>query len=94
MSLQPRDKWIALHTQYCVDPEASHHGLMMDAHILLDSAHGMVQTLGDAMGDSDSVNTDHLCSALNGIAMLVEMGRRCIAQADLRMMPTAVNRAK
>ena len=68
--------------------------LVRGDHILLDSAHGMVQTLGDAMGDSDSVNTDHLCSALNGIAMLVEMGRRCIAQADLRMMSAGVTRTK
>ncbi|QAU25295.1 hypothetical protein EO087_15930 [Dyella sp. M7H15-1] len=86
MSLHSRDTWIALHTQYYVDPKANHHGLMMDAHILLDSAHGMVQMLGDTISEGDMINNDRMASALHGIALLVEMGRRCVAQAELRMM--------
>lgn len=85
MKLSPRDKWISLHTQYYVDPQAKHSSLLMDAHILLDSAHGIVQTLSDTLCDGDVLNNDRLCSALNGVAMLVEMGRRCVAQADLRI---------
>jgi hypothetical protein len=33
-----------------------------------------------------SLDSDRMSSALNGIALLVEMGRRCVAQADKRMM--------
>jgi hypothetical protein len=85
MATHERDNWIALHTQYLIDPKASHHSLMMDAHIFLDSAHGIAQTMSDLINE-DVINSDRLCSALNGIALLVEMGRRCVALADLRMM--------
>lgn len=86
MKLSQRDQWFALHTEYYVHPEATPSGLMMDAHLYLDSAHGLIQTLGDALGDSDVINNDRLSSALSGIAMLVEMGRHCVAQADRRMV--------
>lgn len=82
MSTHSRDQWIALHTQYLVDPQASHHSLIMDAEIFLDSAHGIVQTMSDAMGGDDIFNNDRLCSALTGVALLVEMGRRCVSLAD------------
>ncbi|GLQ99798.1 hypothetical protein [Dyella mobilis] len=86
MSTHSRDQWIALHAQYLVDPQVSRHGLLMDAQIFLDSAHGIAQTMSDVMSEDDIPNSDRLCSALNGIALLVEMGRRCVAQAELRIM--------
>jgi hypothetical protein len=92
MKFSPRDEWFALHTQYYVDSKTSPTGLMMDAHIFLDSAHGLLQTLGDTLGDSDMVNNDMLCSALHGIATLVDMGRRCVAQADLRHIRQSLNK--
>lgn len=86
MGTQSRDKWIALHTQYLVDPQANLHGLIMDAQIFLDCVHGLTQSLSDAMHEDNSLNHDRLCSALHGIALLTEMGQRCIAQADVRML--------
>lgn len=94
MNTHSRDQWIALHAQYLADPQASHHGLIMDASIFLDSAHGIVQTMSDAMGGDDIINNDRLCSALNGVALLVEMGRRCIALADARMITAGPPRSK
>jgi hypothetical protein len=90
MGFHPRDQWITLHSVYYVDPQVSHHGLLMDAHILLDSAHGMAQMLGDTLHESDIISNDRLASALNGIALLMEMGRRCVAQAERRLMKIGV----
>jgi hypothetical protein len=84
MGMHERDSWMTLHTRYLVEPKASPHSLMMDAHIFLDGAHGIAQTMSDLMSD-DVINSDRMCSALNGIALLVEMGRQCVALADLRM---------
>jgi hypothetical protein len=86
MKPSPRDQWFVLHTHYHIDSKANPSGLMADAHIFLDSAHGLAQTLSDTIEEDRMLNHDRLSSALNGIAILVEMGRRCVAKADLRMM--------
>ena len=86
MSRSSRDEWFALHTQYLVSSDASDHGLLLDSQTFLDSAHGVAQALSDAMSIDHYINPDQMSSALNGIALLIEMGRRCVAQAELQRM--------
>ncbi|MGC1550349.1 MAG: hypothetical protein WA777_17655 [Rhodanobacter sp.] len=86
MNEETKDAWISLTAHYRIDPAAHHADLFNDSTIWLDSAHGIAQTLSEAMCQVNFVSTDHLASALFGVATLIDMGRRCSEQAHTRML--------
>lgn len=85
MNEQAKDAWISLNVGYRIDPDATPCDLLDDATLWLDGARGMAQTLSHAMRYVDNINTDHLASALFGVATLVDMGCGCAELAHVRM---------
>jgi hypothetical protein len=86
MNEQAKDVWSYFNASYEIDAGASPSDLLDDSAVWLDSAQGMAQTLGEVVNHADGINHDRLSSALFGIALLIDMGRRCTHQAHLRML--------
>lgn len=48
----------------------------------------MVHTLSRNLRQDDVVDVERLASAIDGMALLMEMGRRCMTQAQMNMSPS------
>ena len=77
--------WMTLCASYSVSAEASVTALLLDANVLLDNAQGMAHTLSRNLRQSEVVDAERLASAIHGMALLIEMGRRCMTQAQMNM---------
>ena len=86
MCIETNGPWISLSVNYYIAPVASPLDLLDDAHLLLDSAHGIAQCLSDALGQAEDANTQLLSKALWGMATLVELGRRSAHEAHQRLL--------
>ena len=86
MCIETNGPWISLSVNYYIAPVASPLDLLDDAHLLLDSAHGIAQCLSDALGQSEDANTQLLSKALWGMATLVELGQRSAHEAHQRLL--------
>ena len=77
--------WISLNVSYYVGPVCDPGKLLDDANLLLDGAHGIIQSLSELLGQDADVDSDHLANALWGAATLVQMGQRSAQEAHGRL---------
>ena len=76
--------WLSLNTSYYVAPIGNPLALLDDAYMLLESAHGVVQLMRDALQLSPCVDTRALTLALKGVETLMEMSAGSTEAAHVR----------
>ena len=79
------EPWIARHTTYFSDPDASAEALLNDATEWLQYARCAVHVLTELTHERGSPDARRLTIMLEGIGAFIEMGARCAAQGHLRM---------
>jgi hypothetical protein len=85
MKEQAPGAWISLNASYYVDPTCHPDKLLDDANLFLDGAHGIIQSLSEALGQDADIDPGDLANALWGAAMLMQMGQRSAQEAHERI---------
>ena len=85
MKHRDRGAWITLNTSYYIGPLCHPSTLLDDASLLLNSAHGITQSLSDLLGQGVDIDPDELAQALSGASVLIEMGQRSAEEAHGRI---------
>jgi hypothetical protein len=88
MKEQALSAWISLNVSYYVDPACQPDKLLDDANLLLDGAHGIIQSLFDSLSQDADIDSDDLANALWGAAKLLQMGQRSAQEAHERLRKT------
>jgi hypothetical protein len=76
--------WLTLSTSYYPTPIGSPLALLDDSYMLLESAHGIVQLMRDALQLSPCVDARALTLALKGVETLMEMSAGSTEAAHVR----------
>jgi hypothetical protein len=76
MKEQTPSAWITLNASYYIEPACHPDKLLDDADLFLDGAHGIIQSLFDALSQDTDIDPDDLANALWGAAKLLQMGQR------------------
>ncbi|GLQ52518.1 hypothetical protein ACFFJT_10940 [Dyella flava] len=77
--------WITLNASYYIAPVCHPGRLQDDADLLLDGAQGIIQSLGDRVGQGVDTDPDNFASALWAAAILIQMGQRSAHEAHKRL---------
>ncbi|GLQ46527.1 hypothetical protein GCM10007862_15780 [Dyella lipolytica] len=76
--------WLTLNTSYYPAPVGSPLDLLSDSYMLLESAHGIVHLMRNALQLSPCVDARSLTLALKGVETLMEMSAGSTEAAHVR----------